>query len=154
MTTSSREALATGDVRALLGSLGPDNYEEYTVVSPYPGTPDGVIIWARVGRALILIEPNGETLIRVHDHAPDRSDEECWQENARMIGARVSEVNAEVQAIRENPLTAYAAALRGLLSADQGEDTVPIPAAPLPAVGQAAVPVRYVSDDGPTGMYL
>lgn len=151
MTTASREALATGDVRAMLDALGPDNREEYTVISPYAGQPDGVIIFARVGRAVILVEPNGETVIAVHDHA-DVSDEECWQKNADDIRARVVEANEQAQALRDSPL-AYLMALKREF-AGEGEATVPIPTA-APAAGRAAVPaVRYVSDDGPTGMYL
>lgn len=138
MTTSSREALARGDVRALVESIGAD--EEWP-------SPDGGYL-ARVGLTSIAIAPSGEVGIHAHDSEADAV--ECHRHKV----ATLTELHA---AMAQGPaaLMAVLARLTGEQASDNGEATVPLPGRQLPAVGRAPVPVSEVSaTPPPTGLYL
>lgn len=148
MTTASREAIASGDTFAFLDTLGPDQFERVDVEVPGLGSVHAA--FARVGRTVIGVRSNGDMMTEVHE--TDDLAVACFARTVEGIRAQLAALQAAMAA---DGAAGLLGALQSLMG--EGEATVPIPTAP-PAVGRAAVPavpaVRYVSDDGPTGMYL
>lgn len=141
MSTSSRDAVARGDILALIETLGPD--EIMTIDLPFTGS--GTM--ARIGRTQIATRGDGD--IQVHVHETEEDAAECFAANQ----VRASRLVAAITAAGDNPL-AQIMALQRVLTEEDTEDTVPV-ATPVPVTGRAAVPgVQYVSADPLTGQYL
>lgn len=141
MTTSSREALATGNIRALVESIGADEEWYGPAGGPFAGA-----YMARVGVTGIKVTSDGDFSIHTHDSEEDSIA--CFQEGL----AKLETITSAAQQGPAAMLAAIMAAMQGDVDeyAD-GEATVP-----LPAVGQASVPGVYeVSATTPlTGFYL
>lgn len=140
MTTSSREALATGNVRALVESLGADESWSGPAEGPFAGA-----YMARVGRTGIKV--NGDGDIQIHTHDTEEDAVACFR-------GSLAQLETIVAAGRQGP-AAMLAAIRAALMGEE-EDTVPVAPAPLPAIGRASVPATYEMSATPpsTGFYL
>lgn len=151
MSTSSRDAVARGDVKALVESLGPDEIETVDLTDiPIAGI-DGQGGWfARIGHTQFAVRNDGAVQVHVHDTEQDAV--ECFAGNVERF-RRLKEGAAQ------GPLGLMAALMSvlGSMPEDEGEDTEPIPAqVSLPVIGRASVPgVREVSTTEPApGLYL
>jgi len=146
--------LAEGDLRGILDSLSMDQREDFAMVSPIAGTPDGVVTYATMGKVNILVQPNGTMDIHAHNSA-ERA-RECWEAKVIELRELVDQGNQAAYRAQKDPraqaLLRMGAPADLIVGALMEADEVPVPTpAPrdLPAVGQA-----HVADTGPTGFYL
>lgn len=150
MTTSSREAVARGDILALIDSLGPD--ESYVAELPAESGIPGGGTFARIGRTQVAVRTDGA--VQVHTHDTEQEAHECFTWNVE----RLERINAVItEALPRGQMAMYMA-IAGLLTEEADEDgpTVPVPAAVPAGPFRGRAQVREVRSDSdePTGMYL
>lgn len=127
MSTSSRDAMARGDTRAWLDSMGPDESERVDVVTPL-GEAHGT--FARVGLAVVIVTDSGD--VDAHGHPDEATAHECYQ-------ARVDEAQGMINMLAES----------GALVTSEDLDVAP-GLSSMPAY----VPLHRAPDDGPGFMVI
>jgi hypothetical protein len=150
--------LTEGDLRGILDSLSMDQREDFVVVSPVAGTPDGVVTFATVGKVNILFQPNDT--MDVHAHKSAERARRCWDEKVIELREMIDHANRVARRAQQDP-RAQALLRMGappdmivgaLMEQEQEQEQAQatmLAQRDLPPVGQ--VPV---SDTGPTGFYL
>lgn len=137
--------MARGDMVALVESVGPDEFDRITVDLAPLGWVEQT--FARIGRTVIAISPASGVAILVYT-----DDETAAMEYGQQL-ERIRAMAAGLETAREQGPEAMVNALMAALpGADDGEATVPIPAAPY----RAPVPGMYEvsATSPPTGLYL
>ena len=96
-----RQALAEGNLSAVIDTLSVDERVDYTMVSLTAGGPDGTITLARVGLSHILIQPGGQHSI--HTHGDEDMSRECFAVKSVELGELVIHQNAAAREIQTDP---------------------------------------------------
>jgi hypothetical protein len=126
MSTSSRDALARGDIRALVETLGPDESDEITM--DLPGRGRVTVYAARLGTTGIGVDWDGD--VTIHTHDDQDSAAACYARNvirARMVAESLGAIAAETDPVRRayalNSLMAQL--VQGQEDGSEVPDTVP-----------------------------